>query len=334
MSIERRFTAACELRNADDDDRKTITGYAAVYHRADDDGTEYSLGAGIVEHIMPGAFDDAIGRDDVRALFNHDPDHVLGRNKAGTLRLTADARGLRYEVDMPDTQLARDLRESIRRGDISGSSFAFTIPDGGQEWREDGDRVVREIRAVNLHDVGPVTYPAYESSTTHARACYTKWCEDRNAERATYKGEEIDTTPTDAMVEEAERGLAWRAEYGRGGTEVGVARARDIANRRNLSIDTVQRMASYFARHEVDKDAEGFEAGEDGYPSAGRIAWALWGGDAGAAFARRVMASVAAIDERSEAPEAEPEPEPEPAPGIPADVIIATARLREIDAAE
>ena len=92
-------------------------------------------------------------------------------------------------------------------------------------------------------------------------------------------------TPNKAMREEAERGLEWRREFGRGGTEVGVARARDISNGVNLSMDTVRRMASYFARHEVDKEAEGFSPGEDGYPSAGRIAWALWGGDAGQSWA-------------------------------------------------
>jgi len=87
--------------------------------------------------------------------------------------------------------------------------------------------------------------------------------------------------PTAEMADEARQGLAWRAEYNRGGTAVGVARARDISNRVNLSTDTIRRMASYFARHEVDKNAEGFRQGEKGYPSAGRIAWALWGGDPG-----------------------------------------------------
>lgn len=80
-------------------------------------------------------------------------------------------------------------------------------------------------------------------------------------------------------------GLAWRKEFNRGGTMVGVARARDIANGANLSVDTVKRMRSFFARHEVDKKAEGFRPGEKGYPSNGRIAWALWGGDAGKAWA-------------------------------------------------
>jgi ATP-dependent Clp endopeptidase proteolytic subunit ClpP len=95
----------------------------------------------------------------------------------------------------------------------------------------------------------------------------------------------VDLKPTEAMASEASLGLQWRREFNRGGTEVGVARARDISNRTNLSEETVRRMVSYFARHEVDKQGEGFSPGEDGYPSAGRIAWALWGGDPGQSWA-------------------------------------------------
>lgn len=117
---------------------------------------------------------------------------------------------------------------------------------------------------------------------------------------AKYKGKEINTTPTDAMKAEARRGLEWRKEFKRGGTEVGVARARDIVNGRELSVDTVRRMHSYFARHAVDKSGQGYNQGEKGYPSAGRIAWALWGGNAGRSFAARVVKSADAADERSE----------------------------------
>lgn len=95
--------------------------------------------------------------------------------------------------------------------------------------------------------------------------------------------------PTKEMAAEAELGLKWREEYKRGGTEVGVARARDISNMRNLSIDTVARMNSYFSRHEVDKEAQGWNDGEDGFPSAGRIAWQLWGGDPGKDWAARIL---------------------------------------------
>jgi HK97 family phage major capsid protein/HK97 family phage prohead protease len=101
------------------------------------------------------------------------------------------------------------------------------------------------------------------------------------------------------MKDEAQRGLDWRSEFGRGGTEVGIARARDIVNDRNLPEATVVRMFSFFSRHEVNKDAEGFRPGEDGYPSNGRIAWALWGGDAGFAWSRRIVESLErSIDER------------------------------------
>jgi HK97 family phage portal protein len=93
--------------------------------------------------------------------------------------------------------------------------------------------------------------------------------------------EDIDLTPTSGMAEEARKGLEWRKEFKRGGTAVGVARANQLVRKENLSPRTVLRMYSFFARHEVDKQAEGFRAGEKGYPSAGRIAWALWGGDAG-----------------------------------------------------
>lgn len=98
--------------------------------------------------------------------------------------------------------------------------------------------------------------------------------------------------PNEAMKSEAQRGLDWRDEFGRGGTEVGIARARDIVNGRDLSDDTIGRMVSFFARHEVDKEAEGFRPGEDGYPSNGRIAWALWGGDPGKAWADREYAKI------------------------------------------
>ncbi len=95
--------------------------------------------------------------------------------------------------------------------------------------------------------------------------------------------------PTEGMIEEAKRGLEWRSEFGRGGTEVGIARARDISNGKNLPLDTVKRMYSFFSRHEVNKEAEGFRPGEEGYPSNGRIAWALWGGNPGFAWSRQIV---------------------------------------------
>ena len=114
---------------------------------------------------------------------------------------------------------------------------------------------------------------------------------------ATYRGEEIDLAPTQGMKDEAQRGLGWREEYGRGGTAVGVAKARAILTEDELSPGKVIDMYAYFARHEVDKDGEGFDPDEDGYPSAGRIAWALWGGDPGQAWSTRKREEMMRIDE-------------------------------------
>lgn len=107
----------------------------------------------------------------------------------------------------------------------------------------------------------------------------------------------INFKPPSGARNEAKRGLAWRREFGRGGTSVGVARARDISNGKQLSPSTVKRMKSFFARHEVDKQAEGFSPGEKGYPSNGRIAWALWGGDSGKSWANKVVNQINAADE-------------------------------------
>jgi len=107
----------------------------------------------------------------------------------------------------------------------------------------------------------------------------------------------IDFSPPAGVREEAAKGLAWRDEYGRGGTAVGVARARDLSNGTNISPETAKRMNSYFARHEVDKQGEGWSPGQDGFPSAGRIAWALWGGDAGQAWASKLTKQMEAADE-------------------------------------
>jgi len=123
--------------------------------------------------------------------------------------------------------------------------------------------------------------------------------------------EDVDLKPTTEMAALASRGLELRAEYGRGGTEIGVARARDIGNRENLSPETVNRMHSFFSRHRVDLDATGARPGEDGYPTAGAIAWMLWGGDpsdpdgAGAGWAARKVEELRGAAEKAYADERE-----------------------------
>ena len=104
--------------------------------------------------------------------------------------------------------------------------------------------------------------------------------------------------PNKGMKAEAEKGLAWRKEFGRGGTRIGVTRANQIKNGVDLSESTIKRMYSYFSRHEVDKKAEGFRPGEDGFPSNGRIAWALWGGDPGYTWSKKLVEQMKKEDER------------------------------------
>lgn len=110
----------------------------------------------------------------------------------------------------------------------------------------------------------------------------------------------ISFKPPSGAVAEAKRGLAWRSEHGRGGTEVGIARARDISNGKNMTPETVKRMKAFFDRHQSDKKAEGWSPGEKGFPSNGRIAHALWGGDAGYSWAKKVVKQMEAADNRSQ----------------------------------
>jgi HK97 family phage prohead protease len=140
---------------------RKLGGYASVFNRSADLGWMGS------ERIAPGAFDEALKTSDPRALWNHDPNYVLGRMSAGTLRLSVDSTGLEYEVDLPDTSYARDLRELVERGDVTGASFAF-VP-GMHTWdRETETRTHTSVK--ELVDVSPVAYPAYEGASTEARA--------------------------------------------------------------------------------------------------------------------------------------------------------------------
>lgn len=109
----------------------------------------------------------------------------------------------------------------------------------------------------------------------------------------------IDFTPPAGVREEAQKGLDWRSEFGRGGTAVGIARARDLSNGTTISPETARRMKAYFDRHEVDKQGKGWSPGEDGFPSNGRIAWALWGSDPGWAWSRKLVEQMEAADKES-----------------------------------
>ena len=164
MTIEHRAFEVPDLRMSGKDGR-TIVGHAAVFGSMSAD-----LG-GFREQIAPGAFADAIGRDDVRALFNHDASAILGRTSAGTLRLREDVSGLAVQIELPDTQVARDLGISIARRDVSQMSFGFMVPQGGDKWEQRGKQLVRTITAVEpLIDVSPVTFPAYPDTDAAMRS--------------------------------------------------------------------------------------------------------------------------------------------------------------------
>lgn len=167
MDREVRYLAGAGVEVRAADGKATgIRGYAAKF-----DVLSENLG-GFREQIKPGAFADVL-EDDVRALLNHDPNFVLGRTLSGTARIGQDDTGLWYEVDMPDTQTARDLMELIRRGDVSQSSFAFRVAPDGDSWDEDAETgaVIRSITKFGrLYDVSPVTYPAYPDATVGTRA--------------------------------------------------------------------------------------------------------------------------------------------------------------------
>jgi len=147
----------------DTDSTRHITGHAAIFNSRSED-----LG-GFVEIISPGAFSAAIGKSDIRALWNHNSDIVLGRTKSGTLTVREDERGLFVDIIPPDTQQARDLVASIERGDVDQMSFAFTVR--ASDWKEEGENWLRTITEVEqLYDVSPVTYPAYENTDVSARS--------------------------------------------------------------------------------------------------------------------------------------------------------------------
>ncbi len=173
MNMERRFRAGTVTLEKRADGKSAISGYGAVFYDGSE-GSEYKLASDFVERIMPGAFDKAIKeRHDVRGLFNHDPNQILGRTQAGTMTLSVDGRGLQYEIDPGDTSVAKDVSEHLRRKDVTGSSFSFSISEENWIKKDLGEgrtMWIREIRSVDLYDVGPVTFPAYTGTTAGIRS--------------------------------------------------------------------------------------------------------------------------------------------------------------------
>ncbi len=154
-------TLPIELRT--EEDSKKIIGYAAVYDQLSED-----LG-GFKEKIKKGAFANSIARDDIKLLFNHDPNYVLGRNKNGTLKLEEDEHGLRIEATPPNTNFAKDLINLLERGDIDQMSFGFIV--NKEEWdNTNKDLPIRTLLDVELFDTSIVVYPAYKQTTVNVRS--------------------------------------------------------------------------------------------------------------------------------------------------------------------
>jgi len=168
--MERRTfeTSKFEIR-AKDDGAKTIGGYAVVFDRLS------VMMYGFRERIKPGAFANSMG-DDIRALWQHDTAQVLGRTRAGSLRVWEDETGVGFEVDVPDTQTGRDAVTLIERGDVDQMSFGFSVLPEGDDWIEDDDgQLVREVRNAKLYEVSPVTFPAYPDSTAEIVRSAPEW---------------------------------------------------------------------------------------------------------------------------------------------------------------
>jgi len=161
--LERRYFHTSELR-AIYDQKPRLIGHAAVFNQLSDD-----LG-GFREQIAPGAFAETIKTADIRALWNHDPNFVLGRTKSRTLALEEDHVGLKIETHPPDTQFARDLMKSIDRGDVDQMSIGFRVMPQGDEWKMEDGGLIRTLRNLALYDVSPVTFPAYPQTDVSIRA--------------------------------------------------------------------------------------------------------------------------------------------------------------------
>ncbi|WP_272513680.1 HK97 family phage prohead protease [Bacillus cereus] len=144
-------------RDATEEQPSKITGYAAVFN------SKTTIGGWFDEVIEPGAFARSLSENsDIRALFNHNWDNVLGRTKSGTLRLEEDEKGLKFEIELPNTSVGRDLAESMSRGDINQCSFGFWITE--ENWDYSVEPALRTIKEVELYEISVVSIPAYDDT--------------------------------------------------------------------------------------------------------------------------------------------------------------------------
>jgi len=148
-----------------------LVGYAAVFN-----APSLDLG-GFREIVRPGAFKRSLAdSSQVRALYNHNADQVLGRVGSKTLRLQEDDKGLRFELDLPPTSYAKDLAALVERGDVSGCSFAFRVLDGGERWTTYNGETIRELSSVELSEITITASPAYPDTTVAKRSMPHQQC--------------------------------------------------------------------------------------------------------------------------------------------------------------
>ena len=162
--IERRCLPSSELRFDESGDSPKIFGYAAVFNRWAD------IGGMFREKVAPGAFKKTIKESDIRALWNHDPNFILGRNGSDTLYLKEDSKGLSVEINPVDATWANDLAKSMRRGDVNQMSFGFRVNEAEDDYNEN----TRILKDVTLFDVSVVTFPAYPTTTAEVRSAFRK----------------------------------------------------------------------------------------------------------------------------------------------------------------
>ena len=197
---EIRALGNVELRAGGAGEAKKIGGYAAVFN------TPTDIGGYFREKIAPGCFADSIAKDDIRALFNHNSDYVLGRNTNKTLTLSEDATGLAFEVTPPDTSWARDVVSSVGRADINGMSFGFRVQR--EEWDDTGELPVRTLLQAEIMEASVCTFPAYPDTSCALRSlewvrAQKKQAEEAAAAEATKRAAE--KTAADAAAAEADR---------------------------------------------------------------------------------------------------------------------------------
>jgi hypothetical protein len=211
-------------------------------------------------------------------------------NKSGDITINAATeKALQTKADEHNEAMAKADKPNWTRVRVGALKSVYRRGSGAYSTshRPGISRAAWSMARVNaflvLARTGRPNNPKYVGDNDLLHSDHPRYSKQKDQSRA------VSFTPTAAMRAEAQRGLDWRREFGRGGTEVGIARGRDIAGGKDLPLETVNRMVSFFARHEVDKQAEGFSPGEEGYPSNGRIAWALWGGDPGKSWSENIV---------------------------------------------